>query len=105
MSNSPKVTRTKFLGSDKLFCFINISKFGSFKNPFATFTRLSQLHFGCRRYILLAQMNWFLWVMVSRISTFIPWHNYKGKVISVFVPLGNAKYWAIKLLEKCFFSR
>ena len=35
--------RTKFLGSNWLFCFISICKFGSFKNPFATITSLSKL--------------------------------------------------------------
>ena len=32
----------KFLGSDGLFCVSNICKFGSFKNPFATITSLSE---------------------------------------------------------------
>ena len=36
--------RAKFLGSDGL-CFISICKFGSFKNPFATITSLSELYF------------------------------------------------------------
>ena len=36
ISNSQKVLRAKFLGSDGLFCFSSICKFGSFKNPFAT---------------------------------------------------------------------
>ena len=35
IGNSPKVPRTKFLGSDGLFCFLSICKFGSFKNPFS----------------------------------------------------------------------
>ena len=42
--NSPKVPRAKFQGSDGLFCFISICKFGSFKNPFATITSLSELY-------------------------------------------------------------
>ena len=36
ISNSPKVTRTKFLRSDGLFCFSSIYKFANFKNPFVT---------------------------------------------------------------------
>ena len=45
----------KFLGSDGLFCFISICKFGSFKNPFATITSLSDLYFIIKRFILLLQ--------------------------------------------------
>ena len=36
-------------------CFISICKFGSFKNPFATITSLSELYFRFRRFILLVQ--------------------------------------------------
>ena len=43
LSNLPKVPRAKFLGSDGVFCFISICKFGSFKNTFATITILSEL--------------------------------------------------------------
>ena len=45
----------KFLGSDGLFCFSSVCKFGSFKNPFATITSLSELWFRFRRFILLVQ--------------------------------------------------
>ena len=31
ISNSPKVPRAKFLGSDGIFCFTSVCKFGSFK--------------------------------------------------------------------------
>ena len=34
ISNSPKIARAKFLVCRKPFCFISISKFGSFKIPF-----------------------------------------------------------------------
>ena len=44
-----------FLGSDGLFCFISIRKFGSFKNPFTTITDLSELYFSFRRFIHLIQ--------------------------------------------------
>ena len=36
-------------------CFISISKFGSFKDPFATITNLFELYFRFRRFILLVQ--------------------------------------------------
>ena len=55
IGDSPKVTRDKLLGSYRLFCFISISKFGSFKNPFARITSLSELCFKRRRFILLVQ--------------------------------------------------
>ena len=55
ISNLRKVTRAKFLGSNGLFCFISICKFGSFKNPVAMITRLSELYFRIRRFILLMQ--------------------------------------------------
>ena len=51
ISNSLKVTRARFLGSDGFFCFISICKFGNFKNPFTTITSLSWI----RRFILLVQ--------------------------------------------------
>ena len=44
----------------------NIWKFGSFENPFAMITNLSELYFKFRRFILLVQMkNWFLWTMTA----------------------------------------
>ena len=55
IGNSPKVPRAKFLGSNGVFCFINICKFGSFNNTFATITNLSELYFRIRRFILLVQ--------------------------------------------------
>ena len=39
----------------ELFCFSSICKFGSFKNPFATVTSLSELFFRFKRFILLVQ--------------------------------------------------
>ena len=50
-----RVPRTKFLGSNGLSCFISICRFGSFKNPFATITGLSEFYFRFRRLILLGQ--------------------------------------------------
>ena len=37
------------------FCFISICKSGSFKNPFAMITSLTELYFRLRRFILLIQ--------------------------------------------------
>ena len=54
-SNSPKVMWATFLWSDRVFRFIRIRMFSSFKNPFASKTRLSELHSRCRRFILLVQ--------------------------------------------------
>ena len=51
------VPRAKFLGSDRLFSFISICKFDSFKNPFASTTSLSELYFRFRRFILLVKMK------------------------------------------------
>ena len=48
-------SRAKFLGSDGLFCFSSTCQFGSFKNPFAMITSLSELYFRFRRFILLVQ--------------------------------------------------
>lgn len=52
-----KVPKTKFLGSDIIFCFIRISKFGNCENPVATFFNLSKLCLRQGRFILLLQMN------------------------------------------------
>ena len=55
VSNTPKIPRVKFLGSDGLYYFIGICKFGSLKNPFAAITRLPELYFRFIRFILLVQ--------------------------------------------------
>ena len=52
---SPKVARAKFLGSERLSCFISISNFERFNNPFATITSLPELHFTYRTFILSVQ--------------------------------------------------
>ena len=46
INNSPKVLTAKFLGSDRVFCFIS-----SFKKTFATITSQSELYFRFRRFI------------------------------------------------------
>ena len=47
--------RAKFLGSNGLFSFISLCKFGSLKNHFGTINNLSELYFRIRRFILLVQ--------------------------------------------------
>ena len=42
----PKVPRAKFLRKDGLFCFISISKFGSFMNPFDMIISLPEFYFN-----------------------------------------------------------
>ena len=59
--NLPNIQRAKFLGSDGLFCFISICKFGSFQNTFATIISLSELYLRFRTFILLVRSKkWFL---------------------------------------------
>ena len=55
ISKSPKVPRTKFIGSDEIFCFISICKFGCFKNSSETITSLSELYFRFRIFFLFVQ--------------------------------------------------
>ena len=44
ISNSSEVSRAKFLGSNRLFSFISIWKFGSFKNLFPTIPSLYEFY-------------------------------------------------------------
>ena len=53
--NLPNIQRAKFLGSDGLFCFISICKFGNFQNTFATIISLSELYLRFRTFILLVR--------------------------------------------------
>ena len=53
---------------------ISIGKFGSFKNPFAVITSLSELYFRFRRFILLVQMKKLISMNYgSSISCWKPW--------------------------------
>ena len=45
--------KAKFLESHRMFHFISISKFGNFNKLLVTATSLFELHFRCRRVILL----------------------------------------------------
>ena len=63
-----------FLVRDRLFCFISICKFGSFKNPFAMITSLSELYFRSRRFILMVQMKKVIFMKYgSSSSSWKPW--------------------------------
>ena len=55
ISNSSEVTRAKYLGSNGVFCFISICKFGNFKNPLAMIIRLSEHYLRIRRFFSLVQ--------------------------------------------------
>ena len=53
---------------------ISIGKFGSFKNPFAVITSLSELYFRFRRFILLVQMKKLISINYgSSTSCWKPW--------------------------------
>ena len=76
ISNSPKITRAKFLGSNGLFCSISICKFGSFKNPFAKITSLFEFYFRSRRFIVLVQTRKVISMNYgSRTSRWEPWRR------------------------------
>ena len=65
MSNSPKVTRAKILGSDWLFCFISICRFG---------INLSKLYFRFKRFILLVQSRKVIFMSYEgSINSWKPW--------------------------------
>ena len=54
--------------------FSSICKFGSFKNPFATITSLSELHFRLRRFMLLVQTKKVISMNYGgSTSSWIPW--------------------------------
>ena len=67
-----KVPRTKFLGSDGLFCFISICKFDCFKNSFAMITSLPELYYRFR-FILLVQKKVIHMNYGSSASSWKPW--------------------------------
>ena len=56
ISTFSKAARAKLPGSGSLFCFPSISKFGSFRNPFTTVTKLYRFHFRWG-FILLIHMK------------------------------------------------
>ena len=87
ISNFPKVTLAKFLGSDTVFCFISISKFGSFKSPFATITSLSELHFTDKRFILLVQTKEV--VSMTYGSSTSSWKPWRWMGLDLIITIGD----------------
>ena len=82
ISNSRKVQRGKFLGSNGLFSFISICKFGRFKNPFATIISLPELYFRFRRFIFLVPSKKVISVNYgSSTSSWKPWRRVKLDLI------------------------
>ena len=74
ISNPTKVPRTQLLGSDGLFCFSSICKFGSFKNPFKAITSLSKFYFRLRSFILPVQTKKLIYMnYCSSMSCWKPW--------------------------------
>ena len=63
----------KFLESNRLFCFISTCKFGSFKNPFAMITSLSELYFRFRRSVLLLQKKIVIFMNYGSSTTGCQW--------------------------------
>ena len=72
-NNSPKVLRAKCLGSDGLFCFSSIYKFGSFRNPFATITSKSELYFIFKRFFFVGTNEKSAMNYGSSTSSWKPW--------------------------------
>ena len=72
---SPKVATAKFLGNDRLFCFIvSIIKFGSFKKAFTVITSLSEFHFRFERFTLLVKKKEVISMSYSSsTSSWKPW--------------------------------
>ena len=68
ISNSLEVPRSKFLGKDKLICFISICNFGSFSNPFTTITSLLERYFRFRIFVLLVLLHE-LWQQHKQLKT------------------------------------
>ena len=84
---SPKVTRAKFLGSNRLFCFISICKFDSFKNPFITITSLSELYFRIRRLILFVRTKKVIFINYG--SSTSSWKPWKWKRLSLIISMSD----------------
>ena len=96
----PKVPRAKFLGSDRLFCFNSICKFGSFKNPFATITRLFELSFRLR-FILLVQTK----KVISTNSSTSSWKPWSWVILTWYLQWEIYINSSLKQLTKFTSSR
>ena len=82
ISNLSKVPWAKFLGSDGLFCFIDICKFGSFKDLFATIISLSKLDYRFIRFFRLIEMKKVITMNYgSSTSNWKPWRWVKLDMI------------------------
>lgn len=65
---------SNFWEATRLFCFVSMSKFANFKNPFAKITSLSKLHFRWRRFILFVQMKEIVFMSYgSNARSWKPW--------------------------------
>ena len=73
ISNLSKVPKAKFLGSDGIFCFRSICKFGSFKNHFTTVTNPSELYFRFRFILLVQTKKMISMSYSSSTSCWKPW--------------------------------
>ena len=82
IDNLPKVPTAIFQGSVGLFCFISICMFGSFKNPFATITSLSELYLRIRRFFSLVQTKKVISMNYgSSTSSWKPWRSVRLDLI------------------------
>ena len=100
IGNLQKVQTTKFLGSDGLFCFISICKFGSFKIPFATITSMPKLYFWFRRFILLVQTKKV--ISMNYGSSISSWKHWKWVRLDLILSIRNIYINSnLKPLIKC----
>ena len=67
--------RAKFLGNHRLFCFISICNFGSFKNLFAMIISLCELYFWFRKFALLLETKVISMSYRRRKSNWKPWRG------------------------------
>ena len=98
-------SRVKILENNRLFYFISICKFGSFKNPFATITSLSELSFRLRRFILLVQSKKVIFMrldLILRWGTSIPtWTHSQNLLAAVEAPsLRISFHWTSQRLQR-----
>ena len=56
------------MGSDILFWFTAINKFGSFEKHFAIIARLSKLHFRCARLIFLVKKEEMIYIPYAAVQ-------------------------------------
>ena len=84
----------KSLGSDGLFYFISICNFGSFKNPFATITSLSELYFSFRKFIC-----WYELFLLVRSDFYELWQQHKQLKITEMSEAGPDIYDGVQDCE------